>query len=185
MADTAKTSKLKSILGTVALATLLMGAVAAHAADLRNFWFANETGKTVAVLSVSPHESGIWYPVPNSTTRSGYRNPITFNSSFASSCFFDLNTRTGVTRPTPRAGVCATSAACGFTRTSRPRFFSSSHEDDLSWTRQCHLPGSVSIVCRELRGASADPGSLFISLACAFPALSSNVPARPCFHREK
>jgi hypothetical protein len=60
MADTAKTSKLKSILGTVALATLLMGAVAAHAADLRNFWFANETGKTVAVLSVSPHESGIW-----------------------------------------------------------------------------------------------------------------------------
>jgi hypothetical protein len=29
------------------------------------------------------------------------------------------------------------------------------------------------------QGASGDPGSLFISLACTFPALSSNVPARP------
>jgi hypothetical protein len=84
------TRKAQSILGTFALATLLMGAVAAHANDLRNFWFDNETGKTVAVLMISPHESGTWYPVPNSTTRSGYRNPITFNSNFYSSCFFDF-----------------------------------------------------------------------------------------------
>ena len=87
---TIKTRAAKSIFGTITLAALLMGAVAARAADLRNFWFANETGKTVAVLSVSPHESGIWYPVPNSTTRSGYRNPITFNSNFSSSCSFDF-----------------------------------------------------------------------------------------------
>jgi hypothetical protein len=90
MTCTVKTRTAKSIFGTISLAVLLMGAVAAHAADQRNFWFANETGKTIAVLSISPHESGIWYPVPNSTTQSGYRNPITFNSHFYSSCFFDF-----------------------------------------------------------------------------------------------
>jgi hypothetical protein len=90
MTRTAKTRTAKSILGTLTLATLLVGAVAAHAGDLRNFWFYNNTGKTVAVLSVSPHESRTWYPVPNSTTPSGYRNGITFNPDFSSSCFFDF-----------------------------------------------------------------------------------------------
>jgi hypothetical protein len=90
MTRTAKTRTAKSILGTLTLATLLLGAVAAHAADQRDFWIDNETGNTVAVFLVSPHGSTTWYPVPNSTTRSGNRTTVNFNSSFSGSCFFDF-----------------------------------------------------------------------------------------------
>jgi len=81
----------KSLLGTLMIATLSMASAIAHAYDRRDFWLANQTGKTVALLSVTPHGGQTWYAIPNSTTENGIKNPITFNPNFYSySCFFDL-----------------------------------------------------------------------------------------------
>lgn len=82
----------KSLLGTLMIATLFMASAIAHAYDRRDFWLANRTGKTIALLSVTPHGyQTSWYPITNSTTENGIKNPITFNPNFySSSCFFDL-----------------------------------------------------------------------------------------------
>jgi hypothetical protein len=129
------------------------GAVAANANDLRNFWFDNETGKTVAVLIISPHESGTWYwfLTRQLAADTGIPSPSTPPSTAPAFSTSSWNTRMEVIRPIPRAGIFAASAASGFTGTSRLRS-SDDRDNDDSFSAEQLYPPAMAFTGGRIRG---------------------------------
>lgn len=87
--------KLTSARMYVVLFTLLMTTVAIEssaAQDLRNFWFLNNTGKTIERIYVSPHESFNWGDdvLGSANLPDGLGTIIRFNPRSRSSCYFDF-----------------------------------------------------------------------------------------------
>lgn len=79
----------------VVLFTLLMTTVVFQvsvAQDLRNFWFLNNTGRTIERIYVSPHESNNWGQdvLGSANLPNGVGTIIRFNPRDRSSCYFDF-----------------------------------------------------------------------------------------------
>lgn len=82
-------------LGLVTVATLALvtyQATKLRAADQRNFWFLNNTGRQIEQVYVSPHESGYWGSevLGVAALPDGTGTVIVFSRNYRTSCVFDF-----------------------------------------------------------------------------------------------
>ena len=80
-----------TLLGAL-LACLLPRPAGSQESRNRDFWFLNNTGKTIREVYVSPHESKSWGQdvLGRSTLADGVGTLITFPSSWQTSCTMDF-----------------------------------------------------------------------------------------------